>query len=175
MQNRQKLLSILAIAVIALWVGDKLVFSPLVESWKSRGKSIADLRKSVASAKAVIARERFTRSRWDNMRTNSLPQEESEAENQVVRAFDDWSQASQIGIGSIKTQLKPKDDSHMTVECRVDAFGSLQTVTSFLYDIEKDAMAVKVEDIELTSRESDGRQINLGLQVSVLLLKTAQK
>ena len=33
--NRQKLLSILAITAIAIWVGDKMVLTPLTNLWKT--------------------------------------------------------------------------------------------------------------------------------------------
>ena len=38
--NRQQLLAILAGVAVALWAGDKLVFSPLTQSWKERATRI---------------------------------------------------------------------------------------------------------------------------------------
>ena len=40
-ENRQKFLLILTIAVVALYVGDLLVFEPLGKWWSSRSKNIA--------------------------------------------------------------------------------------------------------------------------------------
>ena len=58
----------------------------------------------------------------------------------------------------------------MTLECRVDAFGSMQTLTRFLYNIEKDPLALKVDLVEISGRDNEGQQLTLGLQVSGLLL-----
>ena len=58
----------------------------------------------------------------------------------------------------------------MTLECRVDGFGNLSSLTRFLYDVEKDPMALKVEAVEITARDNDGQQLSLALQVSGLLL-----
>jgi len=168
--NRQQLLAIIAIAAIVLWVGDKVVFSPLTALWKDRVKQIAELRKSVNQGSLLLERERSIRSRWQDMRTNTLPSETSADENLVLKAFDRWSQESRISITSIKPQWKHNADEYMTLECRVDAFGNLPTLTRFLYNVEKDPLALKVDALEITTRDNDGQQLSLALQVSGLLL-----
>lgn len=168
--NRQQLLSIAAIVVVALWAGDKLVLSPLLQSWKQRATSITELTKSVRQGSLLVDRERSIRNRWDSMQTNTLPNETSVAENHVLKAFERWSQDSRISITSIKPQWKRTADDYMTLECRADAFGSIQAITRFLYDVEKDPLALKVEAVEITTRDNDGQQLSLALQVSGLLL-----
>ena len=45
-----------------------------------------------------------------------------------------------------------------------------------LYDLEKDPMALKLELVELSSHDTEGQQMLLGLQVSGLILTpTTQK
>jgi phosphoribosyl-AMP cyclohydrolase len=58
----------------------------------------------------------------------------------------------------------------MTLECRADASGNIQALTRFLYDVEQDPMAFKVEIVEITSHDNNGQQLSLALQVSGLLL-----
>jgi Tfp pilus assembly protein PilO len=173
--NRQQLLAILAGAAVALWAGDKLVFSPLTQSWKERATRITELRKSVTQGAQLLEREQSIRRRWESMRTNTLPNQVSVAYSQMFKAFDRWSQDSQISITSIKPQEKQNADDYMTVEFRVDAFGSLATLTRFLYNVEKDPLAVKVEAVEISSRDNEGQQLTLGLQVSGLLLNQPEQ
>jgi hypothetical protein len=170
--NRQQLLGIVAIAAVALFAGDKLVFSPLVKSWKARAAQIAELKKSVSQGTMLRDREKSIRSRWDLMRTNALSGNLFLAEDQVLKAFDRWSRASGVGISSIHPQPQGKRNANdfVTLECRADAFGNLATLTRFLYEVEKDPLAVKVDLLEITTRDNDGRQLTLGLQVSGLLL-----
>jgi len=168
--NRQQLLTVVAIAVVAIWAGDKLVFSPLTKMWKERSTRIAELRKSVSQGSLFLARERSIRSRWDSMETNTLPSQASVAENQLLKAFERWSQDSRTSITSIKPQWKRNADDYMTLECRADAFGSVQALTRFLYEMEKDPLALKVEAVEITARDNEGQQLSLALQVSGLLL-----
>ena len=168
--NRQQLLTVLAIAVIVIWAGDKLVLSPLTASWQARAGRIRELTKQVNQGSVLLLREQSIRGRWDSMRTNTLPSETSIAENELLKAFERWSQDSRISITSIKPQWKRDADDYMTLECRADAFGSMATLTRFLYEVEKDPLALKVEVVEISSRDNDGQQLTLGLQVSGLLL-----
>ena len=168
--QRQQLLSIVAIAAVAIWAGDRLVVSPLTKMWKARAAQITDLRKSVNQGSLVLAREQSIRSSWASMETNTLAGQSSVAENQVLKAFERWSQDSRVSITSIKPQWKQKDDDHSTLECRVDAFGSIQALTRFLYELEKDPLALKVEAVEVTARDNTGQQLSLALQVNGLLL-----
>ena len=62
------------------------------------------------------------------------------------------------------------DDDYSTFECHVDATGNLATLTRFLYEVERDKLAVRVEAVELAARDNDAASLSLGLQVSGLLL-----
>ena len=130
--------------------------------------------KALNQGSLVLAREQPIRGRWDAMRTNTLPESVSAAENQVLKAFERWSQASRISVASIKPQWKHNNDDYATLECRADAFGSIQTLTRFLYDVEADSLALKVEGVEIITRDDAGQQLSLGLQVSGLQLNAQQ-
>jgi hypothetical protein len=169
-KNRQQALAIAAIAGVALLASDRLLISPLTQRWKQRATRIADLRKSVTQGAQLLEREDIIQRRWDSMRTNTLPYNASAAENEMLKAFERWSQESRISISSIKPQWKRGGEDSVTLEYRADAFGSMPTLTRFLYEVEKDPLALKVEGVEITSRDNDGQQLSLGLQVSGLLL-----
>jgi hypothetical protein len=173
-KNRQQMLAIAAIAGIALLASDRLLISPLTKRWKERSTRIADLKKSVTQGAQLLERERVIQARWDSMRTNTLPDNASAAENEMLKAFERWSQESRISISSIKPQWKRIGEDSVTLEYRADALGSMPALTRFLYEVEKDPLAIKVEGVEITSRDNDGQQLSLGLQVSGLLLGTPE-
>lgn len=168
--NRRQLLTIAAIVGVGLLVADKLVFSPLVAGWKERSERIAELRKSVQQGELLMQRGEQIRNRWDAMRTNTLPDDVSLAENDILKAFERWSQDSRISMSSIKPQWKRTSEDYMTLECRADAFGSIQALSQFLYNVDKDPLALRVESVEITSRDENGQQLALTIQVSGLLL-----
>jgi len=173
--NRQQLLTIGAIVVVALFAADKLLITPLTQFWKDRSKAISDLREKVARGRNMIDRERALRVTWEHMRTNTLPADESFAEEQVLKAFRKWEQDSRVTITSISPQAKHDADEYSTIQCRVEASGTIEGMNRFLYDLEKDPMALKLELVELSSHDTEGQQLLLGLQVSGLILAPGTK
>lgn len=168
--NRQRLLVILAAAALALFLGDKLVREPLVATWKARSERLADLRQRVARGTTLIDRERSIRDRWASMRTNALSPEVSVAQSQLLKAFDRWSQESGVSISGLRPQWKRAADDQMTLECRADVAGGLSSLTRFLYLLDHDPIGIRVETLELSSRENPAQSLNLVLQVSGLTL-----
>jgi Tfp pilus assembly protein PilO len=169
-ENRQQFLIVLTIAAAALLMGDRLIYEPLTKWWGLRSQTISELRKQVSDGKFLIQREQGIRSRWDQMSTNTLPNNTSLAEQQVLKAFDNWSSESGVEITGITPQWENDATNYMTLDCRVEASGDLGTLSRFVYDIEKDPMALKLESVELSTRDDTGQQLTLGLQISGLVL-----
>jgi hypothetical protein len=168
-------LAVVAMVAVALLVGDRLVLSPLLRSWKARSARIEELTKNMNQGSLLLERDQTIRGRWASMSTNTLPENVSAAETEVLRAFDRWSQDSRISVTSIKNQWKRSGEDYVTLECRADAFGSVQALTRFLYELEKDPLALKVESVEIAARDNDGQQLALGLVVSGLLLNAVEE
>jgi len=168
--QRQRLLAILAISGLGLLIADWFVFTPLTHLWQARSKQIADLRQEIGQGASLLQREQFIRRRWNEMRTNTLTNNASLAEQQMLKAFDTWSQESRVSVTSITPQWKHDEDEYMTLECRVDAAGDMATLAQFLYAVEKGPMALKVVSAELSSHDTIGQQLTLALEVSGLVL-----
>ena len=172
-KNRQQVLLVAALAALAVLVGDHLILTPLAEGWTARSKHITQLKRDIQTGEMLLKRESYTRNRWSQMRTNTLSANASVAQSQMFKAFDRWAQDSRMKIGSIKPQWKHNDDV-TTLECRASATGDIQSLSKFIYDAEKDPLAVKVESVEITSRDNNGQQLSLVLQVSGLVLNQTQ-
>lgn len=173
-KNRQQLLIIVAGTAFALLLGDSLVFSPLVKLWRTRSERIVELRNKVKAGDELLRRDASIQARWSQMQANTLTNNPSLAEEKLLAAFDQWSQDARISVNSITPQWKRDNDDYQTLECRVDASGSVGSLGRFLYNLEKDPMAVKIESLEITSRDKDGQQLSLGLQISGLVLSAEE-
>ena len=169
-KNRQQLLIIGVIVVAAIFAGDKVLLTPLGNLWTARSKKIVELKKKVESGAQLIQREQNLHNAWNQMRTNTLPVNPSRAEQQLLSALNRWSQDSRISITSLSPQWKHDSDDYMTLQCRVEAAGNMNAVSRFLYDVEKDPMALRLEMVEISSRDAEGQQLALGLQLSGLVL-----
>ncbi|MBE0544336.1 MAG: hypothetical protein IH623_23595 [Verrucomicrobia bacterium] len=170
LNKRQQLLAILAIVAVGLLVADKLVITPLTKNWKERAARIAKLKEEVRKGAEVIKREAVLREQWERMRTNTLADAKSEAEGQMLKAFERWSKEGGVSVSSIRPQWKEAQEDYKTLQCRADVGGNLAAIAKFLYQIERDPLGVKVDSLELTTRNVDGSQLALVIQVSGLLL-----
>ena len=169
-ENRQQLLVAAAIGAVVLFIADRLVITPLTNFWKDSSTKVAELSKQVDDGTSLIQREQAIRRRWQEMQKNMLPENTSLAEQQILKAFDTWARGSRATITAITPQWKQGSDDYVTLECRVDASGDLETLSRLLYDVEKDPMALKLQSLELSSHSDNGQQMTLALQVSGLVL-----
>jgi hypothetical protein len=177
-ENRQQKLIILTLAVLVLYAGNYLVYNPLVAWWKARQNSINELRQEVTQGKAMVRRESVIRDDWKHMRDNSLPNDSSQAEQQVLRAISRWAGDTGVTINSITPAWQPDQgdsgNNYSTLDCRLEASGDMGTISRFLYEIENDPMALQLSSVELAANDDQGQQLNLGLEISGLALISPQ-
>ncbi|MBI5693573.1 MAG: hypothetical protein HZC55_26145 [Verrucomicrobia bacterium] len=168
--SRERLLLIVVGAGVALLILDSLVLSPLLKAWQGRGVEIARLTKSVGEGRGMIARAERTQATWAEMQSQALPDDPAKAEQDLITAFDRWGRACNVELGSIKPQWKRGTNRYSLLECRVDATGSLSAITRFLFEVEKSNLPLRLDSVELTSRDENGSKLSLGLLVSGLRL-----
>jgi len=175
-KNRQEFLVMLTIGVVALALVVNFILPPIQGWWHDRQAQISDLRQKVKDGKSMIARDRFIREHWNDMRENSLPASAPDAEQQFLKAIDNWSRDSGAEITSIMPQWKSDSTNYMTLECRVETDGDLSSLSKFIYDIEKGPMPLRLDTVELSSHDNSGQQMTLGLDINGLaLLQNDQK
>ena len=169
-KNRQQLLIVAAVSIFGLLLADQIFLTRLGRLWSDRSAQIAKLRKDVTAGKQLVSRAQSLTTHWADMKKNTLPPDPSLAEQKVYKAFEKWSHDSRISLTSITPQWKKDSDEYSTLQCRVEASGDMRAVTQFLYDIEQDPMALRIENLELSSRDNEGLQLAVGMQVTGLVL-----
>ncbi len=166
-KSRERLLIFTTIICLSALGLDKAVVTPLMGLWEARAQEMEQLEKSLSKGQLLINREREIRRRWREMQRDSLPESVSQAENQVLKSFDQWINKSEINLVSLKPQWKTfEDEEYKTLECRAIAQGGIEEVARFLYELERDDLSIKVENMELTSRDEQGQSLMLEIIVS---------
>jgi Tfp pilus assembly protein PilO len=171
-EERQKLLIVLTLGLLALLLANTLLFEPLGKWWSARSKNIATLRNQVKEGKVTLARADVINAEWDRMRTNTLPSNTSLAEQQLLRAFNSWASESGATVTGITPQWKDDSTNYVTLNCRVEASGDVGTLSRFVYDIEKGPLGLKLDSVEFSTHDNLGQQLTLGLEISGLVLTT---
>ena len=169
-QSRQQFLVVLTIAAFALLVGVNFILEPLGGWWSSRQAQLKELRTQVTEGGQIIKREAGIRSRWAEMQANALPANTSLAEQKFLTAVDGWSRGSGAEVTSLMPQWKNESTNYLTLACRVETTGNLDTLSRFLYDLEKGPMALRLDSVELTARDKEGQQMTLSTEINGLAL-----
>lgn len=169
-ENRQQFLVVLTIAAFALLVGVNFILEPLGGWWSSRQAQIKELQTRVDEGRLIIKREEGIRSRWDSMRKNSLPANTSQAEQNVLQSMSEWARSSGVDLTSVMPQWKTESTNYLSLACRVESAGNMGTLSRFLYDLEKGPMALRLDSVELSSRDASGEKLTMGLELNGLAL-----
>jgi hypothetical protein len=171
MPKRQRSL-ILAIGALLLLLGlDQVVFTPLGSLWQAHSAKIQQLKGSVANGRSLLARGPHLQQVWTEIRSGALPTDPAKSEYEVLSAFESYARTSAIDLGSIKPLWKHgATEEYSTLECRLEATGTLPALTRFLYELEKSPLALHTESVELSSRDDSGQRLTLNLTVTGLRL-----
>jgi hypothetical protein len=173
-KNREKLLLVLVGASLALLLLNMLVITPLTSLWHDRSAEIARLRKQITEGAMLIRRDSAVRSRWEAMQANALPNNATSAERQMFTSFDHWVRTGAVTEGSFRPQVQEGETAaYSTVDCRGDVTGSLSNIRDFLRAMSKDPLANKVASFEVTSKDDNGQQLTLALNLGGLMLTNA--
>jgi hypothetical protein len=174
-KNRQQFLTIVTLTAIGLLAMDRIISPPLTKLWNDRAARIATLQKQVKEGQVTLRRKDYLRSRWAEIQASTLPNDTTAAEQKLFNGINNWVQFSDVAIGNIAPTWKQgSDPAYKTIDCRVDASGSIDRLSRFLYALETEKMALRVQSIEMTSKDPNGVNIGLGVQVSALVLTSTE-
>ena len=169
-KKREKLLILAALICISLLFGDKLIVSPLIHLWKTHSERITLLQQSLEKGSFLIDRADAIQRMWQDMKKRSLAQEKPNAENQVLNSVNDWARNSGLSVVSLKPRWIESDGQSLQLECRLSATGDMRSLMRFLYEIESDSLALWLEDVEITTRDARGAELDLTARFSGLIV-----
>jgi len=169
--ERQRWLMLAAGAGALLLILNWVVITPLGDLWSAHADEIGRLRRSIAEGRSLVARGPHLQQVWSANRTQALPRDQAQSEHDLIFAFENWSRVSGVELGAVKPQWKQgATNASSLLERRLDATGSLAALSRFLYELGRAPMALRVESVELTSRDETGQRLTLGLTVTGLRL-----
>jgi len=170
-KNREKMLLIAVGICVGLYVLNLVLISPLSDSWSARRERINKLRTTIADGIILQKNAKSIQDQWNSMSTNTLPLNPSLAEDKLYKAFQIWAASSQVVLVNQRPQAKDSDDpAYSNYEWHADVTGTLTQIFNFLSSVEAGPLGLKVDSIELSSRDERGAQLALGLTVSGLIL-----
>ena len=169
-ERRQRLLVIAALVCVGVLACDKLVVPPLYNLWSARAGRITELKELIEKGEVLADREGSVTRKWEAMNESGLPDGAAEAENLVLNSVNDWARDSRLSVMSLKPRWTQDKGDYRKLEVRAVAQGGLASVVRFLYALETAPLALRVDDLELTSRDDRGGSLTVDLRFSGLVL-----
>ena len=167
--NREKILVILVIAALALYVGDRIVLKPYLASWNARGENIKKLTKQLADGRKLLGDGPQIRADWESKKSNSLTNDVVAARETAVDAVRRWAEESNIIQYTVNPNNPRDEEGFISIENRVDVSGSLTQIFNFLYQLEKDPLAIKLQEFNIDTKDN-GATFTMGVRLSGLVL-----
>ncbi len=169
-KRRERILVITAVACLVAWAADQLLIEPLWKTWNTRQQRLQEVSASLVKGGALVARKDSLDARWREMRARSLPADVPSAEQAVFQAVSRWAGDSRLGLSSLKPRWSDEDNGRRQLELSAAAQGDLEQIARFIYELERDPLAFRVEDMDITARDNRGEILSLTLRFTGLVL-----
>ena len=168
LSQREKLLTILVAAVIGLLTLDRYVISPL---WAG-ALSLADQRQQLLSqldqARRLIETQPRLEARWRAMVDAGLTDNPAEAESQFLSALRDWSEQAGLALASIKPERAKVEKDLGELRFVAVGQGKMRAVARFLWLVESAEMPVRINKLQVASRQEGDQTLSMTLHLSTL-------
>ena len=128
---------------------------------------------SPGNATGTILVRRGVEEEWRTYIESNLNSDNSIAEDAVLRAIENWRGDSGILLTSFKPQWQNHDDRYRTWNVRLVAEGTMREAVEFVHAIESDELPLKIEQLELASREKTGKLISVSVHFTGLQIGEA--
>lgn len=166
--RRLQMLKVAAAACVGLLAVNALILDPALKSWSAQSDRIRLLRQKVEQGAQLLAREAALRERWAFLQRTDLPEDVAEAESEVFKAVGRWGRDGRMTFTALSPQWHTYEEGYVTLECRANATGDQAGIARFLYELENDPLAVRLESCEITANDKEGRRLLLGARFSAL-------
>lgn len=164
--RREKLLLIIAIAVIAALVADRYILSPVL----TRRSDIKDhremLRGELEQALSTVKRWEILTPQWEQMKKEGLSEDPSITEGVVLRYIKDSSLKNGIVIASMQPERLPQETKVREIEFLLSGTGTMKSVTGFMCDMETASIPLKVKTMQLGASDETGSLMTIQLKMS---------
>ncbi len=178
--NRQSKLLILAVLVLAALAGDRLILTPQLKAWDERTERIAQLELDLVKGQTLLERREQLEERWEDFQSRALPIAQPSAEDLIFDSVEDW--ARDAGLDEVSIKPRPvkiefedvksfgEEEVYPGLEFNASWTGSLDDIAYFLWLMESDPLALRVDEVEITPRDKSMSNITVNIRFDGLMI-----
>jgi len=165
LSKREKIIVWVTAVVVGVLALDWLVVGPLLTARSEASVRVSEKQDELDRAQRTFENARRVNRRWAEMVRGQLQQDASSAESAVLNGVRDWAQASRLTLTSLKPERTEKQKDFTRITFRATGFGTMEEVAGFLFQAQTAPIAVRVTDVQISSRKEglDDLSINVGV------------
>ncbi|MBN1903325.1 hypothetical protein JW926_18545 [Candidatus Sumerlaeota bacterium] len=171
LKKRERILILVTLACIVLLTGDRFILTPLGKTWKKRSEEIALLKKDLGNGEILLERKEDIRDRWAKMKESGFSSDSSDAEDKILMRVHDWAVKSGLTLNSLRPRWVETGGNERNLEFRLSGAGSLEAISRFLFELERDALPLSLEDFGISVRDKQNRSMDFTARFTSLILK----
>ncbi|RPI60622.1 MAG: hypothetical protein EHM48_06940 [Planctomycetaceae bacterium] len=159
----------LLIGVLVL-VGATILYwsvSPLITSIEETSRLKVAKTKEVNDARSLLLRRDKMLPLWREMQGGGLKDDRAEAENQVLRAINEWGQAKGIKVSVLVNRQSAKG---RLPEIMFDASctGNIKAVAGLLEDMKNSKIPIRLNEMTITARKEATDDVAVSMKLSTI-------
>jgi len=170
LSKRERLIIALTLIVVSIFVLDRYVLTPLLDSYSASKAKKNSLQGETDRATHLLARRQQIEQKWEQMLAGGLERDPVGAESQLLHALRDWSEEAGLDLSSLRPERSTEKTDLRKVTCHAVGSGSMASVSRFLWLVETAEIPVKLEAVQLRSRKEGVDDLALQVRLSTLYL-----
>ncbi|NQU12472.1 type 4a pilus biogenesis protein PilO [bacterium] len=173
--NQRERLLLVSTVVVLLGLGNWLLLSPLVRSWRELGQQVQAQRELLARHQGKIDRMPTWQAEYDTLRSELGQQiEQFDQTSQVLQKVEEVAEAAGVVIVSRrpKTPLERGVYRELPVDCRVEA--NTESLVRFLYALRTSSGFINVEQLQIAPQPSRPNVLRCDLVIHALSGKSGR-
>jgi hypothetical protein len=175
LSKREKYIAIGLGATLGLVVLNWAVIGPLGD-WGEQIAAQTRVAEGEASAeRTLFNRERRDKKIWAEIMKGGLKDDPSEADSQLQYAIADWTRASGMTDLSIRPERQVTSNGFVEIALLASGTGSTVTVGKLLRQMETAPIPVRIEDLQISSRNDGTDDLKVQLKLSTLSIASDSK
>jgi Tfp pilus assembly protein PilO len=168
LSRRERWIAAIALATVALLVGDRWVFTPLADRYRADAQRAATLELEQIEAERLMQRRGRLQREWTRRLAAGVGLDVSAAEGALLTSIGRWASEAGVSLTSMKPDRSEAKEDLTRIACRLSARGSMASIGRFCWRLETAEMPLRIESLRLSARDSTVDELTATLDVSTI-------
>lgn len=169
LNKREKALFYLALILILLGIGQRVIFSPIRAKWKQLDEKVSENLSRLKKSESILAKSAAVEEEYKkNISAVKATGSEEEEMTKFLSEIESLASPSSIHLIEIKPLPVKKTEPYKTYYVELEAEGGISQISKFMYDIENSPNLLTVDKFSLGAKESGTNLLKFHLVVTKL-------